>query len=326
MNNSLKKRPFCKKPFCALLAALALLAAAACEKPPKRLSELRLATGGATGTYYAYGKALVPLLQERLKMPVSVQETAASVANIALVETGAADFAFVQNDVMTYAYNGVNLFSTEGAKKNIAAVAGLYSEVCHLVTRNDITEAAALKGKRVSVGEAGSGTALNAEQIFEVFSIKLSDINRVNLGFGESAWELGTGGIDGFFCTAGAPTPAIAELAATRSISILPIGEARTRLLVSRYPFYTPHIIRAGTYTGINEDVHTVAVRAALIAGAHIAAEDVYAVVKALFESAADPAAHRKAAELSVQSAVEGIPIPFHPGALRYYREQGAIK
>jgi TRAP transporter TAXI family solute receptor len=308
------------------LGALALLCAAACEKPPRRLTELRLATGGATGTYYAYGTALAGILEKRLKLPVRVRETAASVANIALIERGAADFAFVQNDVMTYAYNGVNLFSAEGAKKNIAAVAGLYREVCHLVSGGDIAETAGLKGKRVSIGEEGSGTALNAEQIFEVFGINLSDISRVNLGFGDSARELRSGGIDAFFCTAGTPTPAIAELAAERKISLLPIGDARARLLISHYPYYTPYTVPAGTYAGITEDVQTAAVRAALITGTEVADDDVYALVKALFESASDSAAHPKAAELKPESAVEGIPIPFHPGALRYYREQGIIK
>jgi TRAP transporter TAXI family solute receptor len=311
---------------CFFLGALALLCAAACEKPPRRLAELRLATGGATGTYYAYGSALAGILEKRLKLPVHVRETAASIANVELVERGAVDFAFVQNDVMTYAYNGTGIFSAEGAKKNIAAVAGLYSEVCQLVSGGDISETGGLKGKRVSIGEPGSGTALNAEQIFEVFDIKLSDMSIVHLGFGDSARELGAQNIDAFFCTAGTPTPAVAALAAERKISLIPIGEARTRLLISRYPFYTPYTVPAGTYAGIDEETQAAAVRAALIARAELSAEDVYNLVIALFESASDSAAHPKAAELKPESAVAGIPIPFHPGALRYYREQGIIK
>ncbi|MDR2510498.1 MAG: TAXI family TRAP transporter solute-binding subunit [Spirochaetaceae bacterium] len=296
-----------------------------CEKPAK-LTEIRLAAGGTTGTYYSYAKALAGIIEERLNIPVTVIESAASVANIALIESGAANFAFVQNDVMTYAYNGTNLFSTEGAKKDFAVIAGLYNEVCHIVARAQTEEIGALKGERVSVGEMGSGTTLNAAQIFEVFGMSFADIKPVYLGFGDSANALAAGEISAFFCTAGSPNPAIEELAKTVPIRILPLGDARSRLLMTTYPYYATHRIVAGTYTGLEKTINTVAVRATLIASTNIAADDVYKVVKVLFESKNDPAAHPKADELSPQAAIFSIPIPFHPGALRYYRELGFLK
>ena len=298
-----------------------------CEKKAPPLESLRLATGGSTGTYYAYGSALARVFQERLGLRVTVQTTAASVANIALLQSGAADFAFVQNDVMTYAYDGKNLFTADGPQKDFSAVAGLYPEVCHVIATADITDISELKGKRVSVGEGGSGTSLNAAQVLEAYGMSFADIKQVNLGFGDSALALAAGKIDAFFCTAGTPTPAVSDLAAITPVRLLPIGGARTRLLIESYPYYTAATVPAGTYPGIDEDVNTVAVQATLAVSNKIREDDVYKVTKALFESKGEiTAAHSKGADLSLESAVSGMPVPFHPGAVRYYREMGALK
>jgi TRAP transporter TAXI family solute receptor len=310
-----------------LALALCLGLYAGCEKKAPPLTAMRLATGGSTGTYYAYGTALGRVFEERLGLRVVVQTTAAAVANIALVQSGSADFAFVQNDVMTYAYNGTDIFSAEGAQKDFSAVAGLYPEVCHIVAAGGVAGIAGLKGLRVSVGEGGSGTALNAAQILAAYGMSFADIKRENLNFGDSAKALAAGEIDAFFCTAGTPTPALVELASSVPIRILPISEARRKLLVSEYPYYTAHTVPAGTYPGVEEDVNTLAVQATLVVNNTIQADDVYKVTRALFEGKAEiSAAHPKGAELSLESAILGIPVPFHPGALKYYREKGALK
>ncbi|MDR2739229.1 MAG: TAXI family TRAP transporter solute-binding subunit [Treponema sp.] len=316
-----------KKIGAALVLAATLGSYTGCEKKAPPLTALKLATGGRAGTYYTYGSALGRVFEEKLGLPVTVQTTAAAVANIALIHSGDADFAFVQNDVMTYAYYGTNIFSSEGAYKDFSAVAGLYPEVCHIVTGEHIAGITGLKGLRVSVGEGASGTALNAAQILEVYGMSFADIKPVYLNFGDSAAALIAGEIDGFFCTAGTPTPALTELASLARIRLLPISEARRRLLRSEYPYYTAYTVPAGTYPGIEEDVNTVAVQATLVVNNTIQAGDVYKVTRALFEGKADiTAAHPKGAELSLESAVLGIPIPFHPGALKYYREKGTLK
>jgi TRAP transporter TAXI family solute receptor len=311
----------------ALVLAISLGFCGGCEKKAPPLAALKLATGGRAGTYYAYGSALGQVFEENLGLPVTIQTTAAAVANIALIQSGSADFAFVQNDVMTYAYYGTNIFSSEGAQKDFSAVAGLYPEVCHVVTVEGIAGIANLKGLRVSVGEGGSGTALNAAQILEAYGMSFADINQEHLNFGDSAKALIAGEIDAFFCTAGTPTPALMELASSARIQLLPISEARRRLLLSEYPYYMAYTLPGGTYPGIEEDVNTVAVQATLVANNTIQAEDVYKVTRALFEGKAKiTAAHPKGEELSLASAVLGIPIPFHPGALRYSREKGILK
>jgi TRAP transporter TAXI family solute receptor len=317
-----------KKRFFGAGIILGLLAAvlAGCEKKAPPAAELEIATGGSGGTYYAYGLALGRILENNLGLPVTVRTTAASVANIALIQSGAVDMAFVQNDIMTYAYNGTNLFSAEGPQKDFSVVAGLYPEVCHIIAAQDIDAVTDLKGRRVSVGESGSGTSLNALQILELYGMSFSDFKAAYLNFGDSARALAEGQIDAFFCTAGTPTPAVAELAASVPVRALPISEARRRRLIEEYPFYTAYTLPAGTYAGIDGDVNTVAVRATLVAGNQVHPEDVYRITKALFENtAAITAAHPQGAELNTAAAVRGIPVPFHRGALRYYREQKAL-
>lgn len=304
--------------FCFAAFAVLVFSITGCEKKAARLSEMRLATGNAQGTYYAYGKQLAGIIEKQMNIKVSVLSTAASKANVALLEEDRADFAFVQNDIMTDAHNGTNQFSTLGPQTKFAAVAGLYNEFCHIVSVGEAAEISGLKGKRVSVGEAGSGTAVNAAQILNVFGLSSSDIIESYYGFGDSARLLEEGGLDAFFCTAGVPTPVMETLAANMEardikIKLLPIGEARIRLLTETYPYYTAMQVPLGTY-GLGE-TQGVAVRAVLVARIGIAQEDVYEVTKLLAKNM-----------VGIESALQGIPIPFHEGALRYYRESGALR
>lgn len=163
--------------------------------------KMTMGTGGTTGTYYAFGGVIANVLNAKdIGVNINVQSTGASKANIYLVNDGEADLAIVQNDVMDYAYNGTDLFAEEGAATEFATVAGLYAEVCQVVSTGDIKSIADLKGKRVSVGDAGSGVEFNARQILEAYGISFDDIEVNNLGFGDSSDALKDGKIDAFFC------------------------------------------------------------------------------------------------------------------------------
>ena len=258
---------------------------------------------------------------------INVQSTGASKANIYLVNDGEADLATVQNDVMDYAYNGTDLFAEEGAAKDFTAVAALYAEVCQIVTSGDIKSVDELKGKRVSVGDAGSGVEFNARQILEAYGISFDDIQVNNLGFGDSADALKDGKIDAFFCTAGAPTTAIVELATTNTINLLTVDDEHAKILADAHPFYTTYSIPGGSYKGVDDDVQTVAIKATLIASPKLSEETVYNITKAIFENKDEIAAtHAKGEELDLDYAVSGISVPFHPGAEKYFKEVGAIK
>ena len=289
---------------------------------------LKMGTGGTTGTYYAYGGVIANILNSKLSsVQLNVQSTGASKANIFMIHDKEADVAIVQNDVMDYAANGTDLFEEDGAITGFSAAAGLYAEVCQVVSSADITSIEDLKGKRVSVGDAGSGTEFNTAQILEAYGMTFDDIVVNNLGFGDSAEALKDGKIDAFFCTAGAPTTAITELATTNSIHVLSIDDEHAKTLQSKYAFYTQYTIPGGSYKGVDSDVNTVAVKATLIVSDELSEDVVYDMVKGLFENKDEiTAGHAKGAELDPEYAVEGISVKFHPGAEKYFKEAGVLK
>ena len=312
-----------------LLAAVLFVALGiiACQKQTKA-EQIRLATGGTTGTYYAYGTALAQILTEKTKVPITVQSSGASKANIQLMAAGDIEMAMVQNDVMEYAWKGVDLFSGEKTQ-SFNAMAALYAEVCQVVANPSagIKTIADLKGKNVSVGDAGSGTEFNARQILEVYGITFNDINKQNLGFGPSADALRDNKIDAFFCVAGAPTPAIVDLAMNREIVVLDVDDAHAAQLAKSYPFYTQYPIPAGSYRGQTGPIKCVAVKATFIVSPKISEKTVYELTKALFSNIPTiTQAHAKGAELSTSYAVAGVSTPFHPGAIKYFKEVGVMK
>lgn len=286
---------------------------------------LKMATGGTTGTYYAYSGAVSQVLASKLNnVSFDVQSTGASKANIYLVADKEADIAIVQNDVMYYASKGIDLFEGEGAVEGFSAMAGCYAEVCQIVSKSDITSIEDLRGKRVSVGDIGSGCEFNARQILDAYGMSFDDIQVNNLSFGDSATALKDAKIDAFFCVAGAPTTAIVELATSNSINILRIDDEHADKLIADYPFYTKFDVPGGAYKGVDSNVQTVAVVATYIVSNDLDDKLVYDMTKALFENAGEIAkAHPKGAELNAEYSVSGISIPIHPGALKYYKEIG---
>jgi TRAP transporter TAXI family solute receptor len=300
------------------------------EQPAAKAAteRIRMATGGNTGTYYAFGSALGQILQEKTGIPIIIQSTGASKANIQLIAAGEVELAIVQNDVMDYAYRGVDLFTGEKITE-FSTMAALYAEVCQVVANPaaGISTIADLKGKNVSVGDAGSGTEFNARQILEAYGITLNDIGKQNLSFGASADALRDGKIDAFFCVAGAPTTAVVDLAIGKNIVVLEVDDEHAAQIIQKYPFYTQYPIPAGSYKGVTNEVKTLAVKATLIVSNTLSEDTVYSLTKALIENqAAIAQAHAKGAELSASYAVEGISVPFHAGAEKYWKEIGAIK
>jgi TRAP transporter TAXI family solute receptor len=293
-----------------------------------KTTQVRMATGGSTGTYYAFGSAVAQILTEKTKIPVTIQSTGASKANIQLIDAGEVEIAIVQNDVMDYAWRGVDLFN--GEKTNsFNSMAALYAEVCQVVATasSGIKSVADLKGKNVSVGDAGSGVEFNARQILDAYGITFDEIGKQNLSFGASADALRDGKIDAFFCVAGAPTPAVVDLATNREIILLEIDDYHADLLKRNYPFYTQYPVPAGSYRGQNSDVMTLAVKATLIVSTKVAEDTVYQLTKNIFENKTlIENAHAKGKELSTSYAVDGISVPFHPGAAKYFREVGVLR
>ncbi len=293
------------------------------------VTNLYLATGGTSGTYYPFGGVIAQVVGQRFPdIRIRVQSTGASAANIRLIASKEVDIAIVQNDVMHYAYTGTVLFKA-GAITDFLTLFTAYTEVCQVVTRADsgIKSIADLKGKRVSVGDAGSGVEANSIQILEAYGITFKDISVQYLSFADSAAALKDRKIDAFFTTAGIPTTAIVELSSTNPITLLPVEPEVAAELIKTYPFYVNFVIPADTYKGVTEPVNTVAVKATFIVRKDLPDDIAYSLVKGVFEGREDIiAGHAKGRELDINLAVTGVSVPFHPGAERYFRELGVIQ
>lgn len=289
--------------------------------------KINIGTGGTTGTYYGFCNTVATVLNEKVGSQLTVMSSGASKANILDIDDGIVDMAIVQNDVMDYAYNGTSLFESDGAIKSFSTLGAVYAEVCQVIARADsgIKTLADLKGKKVSVGDSGSGVEFNAQQMLGAYDITFADIDKQNLSFQASADALKDGKIDAFFCTAGAPTVAITDLATTTKIVVVEIDDAHLAKLQQDYGFYAEYTIPANTYKDVTADAKTVAVKATFIVSNDLSEQVVYELTKAIYENTND-FTHDKAKEMSLEYAVSSISVPFHPGAEKYFKEVGAIK
>lgn len=303
-------------------------AAPSSEAPagPAIKGDFIMATGGTSGTYYAFGGVICQVINGATGSNITANSTGASVENIRLLESGDADFAIVQTDIMAYAVGGTTLETFNGQPvKNVKAIASLYPEVVHCVTTNmAINTIGDLKGKVVSMGAPGSGTRANAEQFLEAYGLTVNDVQVRDLSFAESGSALQDGTIDAAFVVAGAPNSAITELSVSKPVKIVSIGDAERAAMIKKYPFYADYTVAKDVYK-TEADATTLAIKAVLICRAEMSDDDVYAFTKALFENQPElAAAHAKGAVLSSDAAMIGIvPGNVHPGAAKYYTEIG---
>ena len=181
-----------------------------------------------------------------------------------------------------------------------------------------------LAGKKVSVGEADSGTQKNAAQILQAYGLTSNMLTVQNMTYAEASKALGDGSIDAMFCTAGAPAQVITDLSGTTPVSLVPIEGQQSDLLTGAYGFYAKAVIPAGTYKGQDSDVTTLAVMSVLLASDKTPADKIYTITGALFkEKTALNDAVPVEFDLEEQKAVESVTIPFHAGAAQYYQECG---
>ena len=314
-----------KKIIALLLALTMVFALCACGKSATKLT---YATGGTSGTYYGFSGVIANVLNEKLKdtLSLNVESTGASKANIQLLASGDADIAIVQNDVMYYAYTATDLFAGGDPITSFSAVCSCYPEYVQILARKDVTSVDQLRGLKVSVGDAGSGTEFNAKQILGAYGLSFDDIKVSNQSFADSADSLKNGTIDAAFVVAGYPTTAVTELATSFDFNLLPIDDAHAAALQADYGFYYYGVIPGGTYKPVAADVPAVAVMATIVASNKVPADVVYAFVKGLFDYKADiTAGHAKGAELDLNTAVSGVSIPWHDGAAKFYKEKGLM-
>ena len=327
-----------KKLIALLLAALMLFTLAACggtetAAPAESGStassassgaKLRFVTGGESGTYYAFGSVIAQHATNNAGVNVVGLVGNGSQANVMELQDGNAELAFCQSDVMAYAYNGTNLFEETGKVDCFSTVAALYMEQVQIVTTDSsIKTVEDLKGKRVSIGAAGSGVYFNAIDILGAYGLTEADITPTYQSFGDSANDIKDGKIDAAFIVAGAPTTAITDLATTKDVYLVSLDDEHIEKLCSTSDYYTKNVIPADVY-GTDGDVTTVAVGAVILARDDVSEDAIYNFTKDLFDNAeAEVSSHAKYGELNLDFAASVTSVPYHPGAAKYFAEKG---
>jgi len=289
---------------------------------------LSIATGGTGGVYYPLGGGLANILSKYIPyLEATAEVTTASVDNCILVGKGKAELAFVMADTGWDAYMGRAQFKERIPLRTLAV---LYPNNMHIVTIEGkaIEKVTDLKGKRVSTGAPGSGTEIMALRVIEAFGLDPNkEMTRDKLSVSESAGALKDGKIDAFFWVGGLPTAAITDLGATPGVRMKLIGhaEAVPKMREKYGPLYVKGVIPVKTYPGQSMEIPIAVVWNLLICSENMKESLAYDLVKTLFEHKPELViSHREATSLSLEhQAGGGSPIPFHPGAVRYFTEKG---
>lgn len=310
----------------AVIGAAAPLAATPVAAQSK--TRLSIATGGTGGVYYPLGGGMAALISKHIPNTEATAEvTTASVDNVKLLHGNRVGMAFSLPDTAWDGYSG----QLKGMKDkaNIRSLMALYSNFMHIVAvdGSGIKTVADLKGKRVSTGAPGSGVEVKGLRVLEAYGLTPADLKtQERLGAAESAGALKDRKIDAFFWDGGLPTAAVLDLAATPGMKIhmIPHADAIPKMVAKYGPLYFVSPIPKGMYKGIDEDVPVAAATNLLIVNEKMSDDLAYQITKLFLEHTADlVAVHKAAVDINLKNAVIGSPIPFHPGALRYYKEKG---
>lgn len=291
----------------------------------------RIGTGGTSGTYYPVGGMIANNVSQPGKVVVTAQASNGSLANVNAIAGGAMESGFSQSDVATWAYTGTGAFEGKPKIGDLRMIANLYPESIHLVVKkgSGIKSVADLKGKRVALDEPGSGTLINARMVLAAYGVKESDIKPEYIKPNQAGDKLKDGALDAFFFVGGAPAGAIAELASGGTgIELVPLGGPQAESLRKSNPYFAVDNIAAGTYKDVPA-VQTLAVGAQWVTSAKADTETVYQITKALFSDSTQKAlqaGHAKGKLITKENAVQGVGIPFHPGAEKFYKEAGVLK
>lgn len=291
-----------------------------------------IGTGGLTGVYYPTGGAICRLMnrnRKKHKIRCSVESTGGSIFNLNVIRSGELDFGVVQSDWQFHAYNGSSKFKDKGANKKLRAVFSIHSEPFTLMARKDsgITEFADLKGKRVNIGNPGSGQRGNMELLMQKYGWSKSDFALASeLKASEQSRAICDNKIDAITYTVGHPNASIKEASTSCDTVLVPITGPIIDELISTTPYYAPTSIPGGMYRGSDKDTPTFGVKATLVTSTDVSEEVVYQLVKAVFENFDNfRKLHPAFSHLKKANMLLGNSAPLHPGAVRYYKEKGLM-
>lgn len=331
-----------------LVHSLVLIAVLAVLGPPSSVAQeirfFRIGTGDTSGTLFAVGSAIASVISNPPgsrpcnlggscgvpNLVAVAQSTEGAIENVEAIASGAMESALVQADVAYWAYYGTGPFATEEPLSTLRAIARLYPAVVHIVTRQDegILEVSDLAGKRVSLGAKASGTPVNAQAILSAYGVLVDDIEARYLESGLAADLLQSGEIDAFFVVGGLPVQAVEDLARRIRVRLLPIKDAPRDDITSFSPFLVAAEIPPGIYEYVPY-TPTVGVGTQFLVSSTTDEELVYEITKALWHESSEKlleTSHTQARLIDRNHALDGLAIPLHPGAQRYYREQGMYR
>jgi TRAP transporter TAXI family solute receptor len=324
----------------ALLGAGGLLAGARAQGMPD-MQFFRIGTGSTGGTYFPIGSLLASAISnppgsrgcERggsCGVPGLIavaQSTEGSVANVEGIAAGFLESALCQADVAYWAYNGEETFEGREPVRDLRAIANLYPEAMQLVVRVDsgIRSVRDLEGKRISLDREGSGTLVDAKLVLAAYGLTPDDLDAAYLSSGAAVEGVRSGELDGLFLVAGTPTAAIADLAETTAIQLVPVAGEEAEAIEKAWPFFSHTTVDSGIYRNVI-GVRTLSVGAQWLVSAQVDAELVRGITSALWHAntrALLDGGHPKGSLIRLDTALNGLGVPLHPGALAFYEEQG---
>lgn len=310
------------------LTIAAIAATLALGAPAVRAEQfINVLTGGTSGVYYPLGVALSEIYAQGIAdARTQVQSTKASVENLNLIQQGKGEIGFALGDSVKYAWEGNADAGFKAPLSKLRAVAAIYPNYVQIAALAEagVSTVADLKGKTLSVGAAKSGTELNARAILEATGLSYEDLGKVEyLPFAESVELMKNRQLEATLQSSGLGNAAIKDLASSQEITIVSVPADVVEKIGAPY---IAGVIPAGTYQGQAEDVPTAAVVNFLVTSEDLSEEVVYQMTKLLFENLDKlQAAHSAAGGIRLEDAPKGSPIPLHPGAERYYKEQGLM-
>jgi TRAP transporter TAXI family solute receptor len=320
-----------------LAAAFASVAATHGGSAQAQGSNYILATATTGGTYYPVGVALATLTKVRLEPSTGIGMSAISSAgsgeNVRLLRENEAQFALLAGLYGYYAVNGVGPLEEEGQQENVRSIVTVWSNVEHFIIDNShlntgtMADFLAMKGETVNLGAQNSGALGIARTLMANAGLDIdTDFNLVYSGYGPAAEQLQNGQIAAASLPAGPPVGAVTQLMAAASdrVTVLDVTDEELQMLDGGFNLWTRYVIPAGTYPGQEEDINTMGQPNFLAVNADVPEEDVYQITKTIFENLGFlQAIHPATGAISLDAAINGLPAPLHPGAVRYYREQG---
>jgi len=307
---------------------MALVVTLVVAAPVSAQEQLSIATAGTGGVYYPLGGGLAEVIKQHVSGYAATAEvTGGSVENMGLIATGDADLAIALGDTVAHARAGIGRFENQRLPM-ISGLSSLYMNMVQIVTLADsgITTLSGLRGKRVSVGAPGSGTEINAQAILAANGMSYDDIDEQRLNFNETADALANGDIDVGFWSVAAPTSAILNLAATQSIRMIGLSDDEIAATRAADPIFARATLPGGIYTGVDQSVAVLGIPNVLVVSTEMPDDLAYAITRAMYEhldelSAIHPAAH----QITVEFTLDSMPVPLHPGAVRYFSEIGEV-